>query len=114
MFLKSGGKWNGKQIVAKKLLEEIVVGSKANPAYGLTFWLNNKGVNPQGRAIGGAVGAISQNGIAAGVKDLYMAAGAANQRLYIIPSLDMVIVRQGQLAKFDDAAFIGRLVAGTK
>lgn len=114
LFLKSGGKWNGKQIVAKKLLEEIVVGSKANPAYGLTFWLNNKGVNPQGRAIGGAVGAISQNGIAAGVKDLYMAAGAANQRLYIIPSLDMVIVRQGQLAKFDDAAFIGRLVAGTK
>lgn len=114
LFLKNGGKWNGKQIVAKKLLDELVVGSKANPAYGITFWLNNKGVNPQGRAIGGAVGAISQNGIAAGVKDLYMAAGAANQRLYIIPSLDMVVVRQGQLAKFDDAEFIRRLVTGTK
>ena len=114
LFLKSGGKWNGKQIVAKKLLDELVVGSKANPAYGITFWLNNKGINPQGRAIGEAVEAISQNGIAAGVKDLYMAAGAANQRLYIIPSLDMVIVRQGQLAKFDDAEFIRRLVLGTK
>lgn len=114
LFLKSGGKWNGKQIVAKKLLEELVVGSKTNPAYGITFWLNNKGVNPQGSAIGGAVGAISQNGIAVGVKDLYMAAGAANQRLYIIPSLDMVIVRQGQLAQYDDAVFIRRLVLGTK
>jgi CubicO group peptidase (beta-lactamase class C family) len=114
LFLKNGGKWNGKQIVAKKLVDELVVGSKVNAAYGITFWLNNKGVNPQGRAIGGAVGAISQNGIAAGVKDLYMAAGAANQRLYIIPSLDMVVVRQGQLAKFDDAEFIRRLVTGTK
>jgi CubicO group peptidase (beta-lactamase class C family) len=114
LFLKNGGTWNGKQIVAKKLLDELVVGSKANPAYGITFWLNNKGVNPQGRAIGGAVEAISQNGIAAGVKDLYMAAGAANQRLYIIPSLDLVVVRQGQMAKYDDAEFIRRLVAGTK
>lgn len=114
LFLKNGGKWNGKQIVAKKLLDELVVGSKANPAYGITFWLNNKGVNPQGRAIGGAVGAISENGIAVGVKDLFMAAGAANQRLYIIPSLDMVVVRQGQLAKYDDAEFIRRLVTGIK
>ncbi len=114
LFLKNGGKWNGKQIVAKKLLDELVVGSKANPAYGITFWLNNKGVNPQGRAIGGAVGTISQNGIATGVKDLYMAAGAGNQRLYVIPSLDMVVVRQGQMAQFDDSEFIRRLVAGTK
>ena len=114
LFLKNGGKWNGKQIVARKLLDQLVVGSKANAAYGITFWLNNKGVNPQGRAIGGAVEEISKNGIADGVKNIYMAAGAGNQRLYVIPSLDMVVVRQGQMARFDDAEFMRRLVAGTK
>lgn len=114
LFLKNGGKWNGRQIIAKKLLGELVIGSKANPAYGITLWLNNKGVNAQGRAIGGAVEAISKNGIADGVKDLYMAAGAGNQRLYIIPSLDMVVVRQGQMARYGDAEFIRRLVLGTR
>ena len=49
-FLKNGGKWNGKQIVPKKLLDELVVGSKANPAYGMTFWLNHAGINPRGQA----------------------------------------------------------------
>jgi len=67
-----------------------------------------------GRPIGGAVDAISRNGITAGVPDLFMAAGAANQRLYIIRSLDLVIVRQGQLAKYDDAEFLKRLLLGIK
>jgi len=48
------------------------------------------------------------------VPDLFMAAGAANQRLYIIRSLDLVIVRQGQLAKYDDAEFLKRLLLGIK
>src|SRR5258708_17740761 len=33
LFLKNGGKWNGKQIVKKALLDELVIGSAANPAY---------------------------------------------------------------------------------
>lgn len=114
VFLKNGGKWNGKQIVKKKLLDELVVGSKTNPAYGLTFWLNNPGTDPAGRPMGGGreIDEISDRGIAEGVKDLYMAAGAGKQRLYVIPSLDMVVVRQGQTSQFDDRAFLGRLLLG--
>jgi CubicO group peptidase (beta-lactamase class C family) len=114
MFLKNGGKWNGKQIVKKSLLDELVIGSKANPAYGITFWLNHDGIDPRGRKIGrgNVVNEISERGVATGVPDLYMAAGAANQRLYIIPSVDLVIVRQGRLAKWDDHEFLGRLLAG--
>src|SRR5215470_12836530 len=49
LFMKNGGKWNGKQLIRKDLLDELVKGSKANPAYGITFWLNHPGKNPMGR-----------------------------------------------------------------
>ncbi len=110
VFLKNGGKWNGKQIVNKKLLDELVVGSKVNPAYGMTFWLNKSGTDPAGRPMGG--GETGSNGIADSVKDVYMAAGAGKQRLYVIPSLDMVVVRQGRVSEFDDKAFLARFLTG--
>lgn len=108
-FLKAGGKWGDKQIVPKKLLDQLTVGSKANPAYGLTFWLNRVGIDPRGAATAVRVEA-GAGGDA--VKDLYMAAGAGNQRLYIIPSRDLVIVRQGNFGRFDDREFLGRLIFG--
>ncbi|MBX7053851.1 MAG: beta-lactamase family protein [Pyrinomonadaceae bacterium] len=114
-FLRDHGKWNGKQLIAKKLLDELVVGSKANPAYGLTFWLNRDGKGPAGRpGRRNAVMEISENGIASGLADMYMAAGAGNQRLYIIPSMDMVVVRQAAFGEWDDREFISRLISGKK
>ncbi len=108
MLLKNGGKWNGKQIVAKKLLDELVIGSRANPAYGMTFWLNHEGQSPTGMPT--AMRVEINNGEE--IKDLYMAAGAGNQRLYIIPSKDLVIVRQANFGSFDDREFLGRLIFG--
>jgi len=108
LLLKNGGKWNGKQIIAKKLLDELVVGSKANPAYGITFWLNAEGKSPTGMPT--AMRVETNNGQE--VKDLYMAAGAGNQRLYIIPSKDLVVVRFGNFGEYDDREFLGRLIFG--
>jgi len=48
-------------------------------------------------------------------EDLFMAAGAGKQRLYVIPSLQLVIVRQGDLRAsrgFSDAEFLDRLLRG--
>jgi len=121
LFLKNGGKWDGKQIIPEKLLKECFVGTKANPSYGLTFWLNANGARngrrqQQGSIFGnrqGDVTEISENGIQPeGPKDLFMAAGAGKQRLYVIPSLDLVIVRQGQQSRFDDKEFLARLLFG--
>ncbi|MBS1794208.1 MAG: serine hydrolase [Acidobacteria bacterium] len=108
LFLKNGGKWNGKQLVAKKLLAELTVGSQANPAYGITFWLNHAGKNPMGMPTEMRV--ETDNGKE--VEDLYMAAGAGNQRLYIIPSKDLVVVRQANFGEYDDREFLGRLLFG--
>ncbi len=112
-LMRDRGKWKGKQIIAAKLIDELTVGSKANAAYGITFWLNkNGGKGPSGRAIGGAVEDIMKNGIANDAADLFMAAGAGNQRLYILRSLDMVIVRQGAFGDWDDREFISLLLTG--
>ena len=35
-----------------------------------------------------------------------MAAGAGNQRLYVIPSEDMVVVRFGAFGDYDDREFV--------
>jgi len=124
-MLKDGGKWNGKQIIKKSLLDELTKGSKANPNYGITFWLNRSHtgqanvVDTTGR-LRNIMGdedvgttAISKHGIDKRIaNDLYMAAGAANQRLYIIPSQDLVIVRQGRMTRFDDRKFLSLLLTG--
>ncbi len=126
-LMLNGGKWNGKQIVAKKLLDELVVGSIANPNYGLTFWLNR---SSEGKALLAEkpksrlqelldlmpeTDEISQNGFGKELpRDLYAAAGAGKQRLYVIPSLKMVIVRQGRQARFKDGEFLKLLLFGKR
>ncbi|NOT46867.1 MAG: serine hydrolase [Acidobacteria bacterium] len=116
LLLKNGGKWNGKQLIKKSLLDELVKGSTTNPAYGVTFWLNHSGSNPAGQPIGNGreIDEISSRGIADNASDLYMAAGAGKQRLYIIPSQDLVVVRQGRMSQFDDRDFLRRLLTGTE
>ncbi|HEX8289847.1 MAG TPA: serine hydrolase [Pyrinomonadaceae bacterium] len=127
-FVESDGRWNGKQIIAKKLLDETLVGTKTNPNYGLTFWLNrsNDGkanvaekTNGRRQDVQDALGIepettrISQEGIAAELpKDTFMAAGAGKQRLYVIPSMNLVIVRQGRQGRFEDREFLLRLLFG--
>jgi CubicO group peptidase (beta-lactamase class C family) len=120
-FIYQGGKWNGKQIVSKRLLEECFVGTKANPNYGLTFWLNrssdgsaNVAENRRLRAmldIEPETTRMSEEGLGARLpKDVVMAAGAGKQRLYVIPSQDLVIVRQGRQSRFDDQEFLSKLL----
>lgn len=109
-FLKNHGKWDGKQIIDAKLLDELVIGSKANPAYGLTFWLNAAGISPSGgerKDLAAKNGENKQPGA-----DVYMAAGAGNQRLYVIPSHDLVVVRFGAFGGYDDREFLSKLLLG--
>src|SRR5262245_42663257 len=109
-LLLNGGKYQRRQIVRQELLQ--FVGSKANPGYGFTAWLNQ----PGGRSSAGR-GAASNAGDKGGwiypaeLPDIYMAAGAGAQRLYIIPSRRTVIVRFGQSPRFIDREFLAHLLA---
>ena len=71
------------------MLKECFVGSRANPNYGITFWLKEAGNAPN---------------------DLVFARGLGSQRLYIIPSLELIVVQFAETEIFDDARFMGRLL----
>jgi len=99
-LLRLGGSWKGKQLVKKELLAQCYQGSEANPAYGLTFWLPAAGLDPSG--------AKTQ---ALAPKDMVFAAGFANQRLYVLPTQGLVVVRQGKNhIGWSDGVFLARLL----
>ncbi len=91
------GEWKGKQLLPSGLLETCSEGSKAMPAYGLTFWLNNpvpfKLFWQLPFALRRNVFDKDRTVYPGGPKDLIIAAGHDENRLYIIPSKSLVIVR---------------------
>ena len=93
------GSWNGKEIIPADKLEKCFVGTKANPIYGLNWWLI--GLNQQETPNVPKIPA-----------DTVAAMGKGKQRLYIIPSLNMVVVRQGTGQSFQDNDFLNRLLFG--
>jgi hypothetical protein len=102
-FVRGGGKLDGKPLVDELAFAELFKGSQANPAYGLTWWLPRS--TPAVDIVTRSTDITSHaNELPA---DMVVAAGAGDQRLYIIPSLRLTIVRQ---AKLDLAA----LAAGEK
>jgi CubicO group peptidase (beta-lactamase class C family) len=113
------GNYHGRQIVPANLLREAFIGSQANPAYGLTFWLNEQSGNLSGEAdMERMLDLPWQNAQWNGVcickdapPDTVVALGSHYQRLFIIPSLKAIIVRQGSGGNFSDAQFL-RLVLG--
>jgi CubicO group peptidase (beta-lactamase class C family) len=112
------GSYHGRQIVPAALLREAFAGSPVNPSYGLTFWLNQQASNGREADIERMLDLRWQDADWANVcvcrdapADMAIALGSHYQRLFIIPSLSAVIVRQGMEAKFSDAHFL-RLVLG--
>lgn len=95
-FVRRGGAWDGRTIVQKEILASCFEGTAANPAYGLTFWLNRE-TSPELRALIPQLenGSEYLYDLDYVPKDLVFAAGAGKQRLYILPGPGLVIVRQG-------------------
>lgn len=89
-FILAGGVHRGKALVDPAALAANFKPSSANPGYGLTWWIPRPGMIGPGPRSGVAGEAVSLSGLG----KLYMAAGAGNQRLYLLPDQDLVIVRQ--------------------
>ncbi|MCZ8208408.1 MAG: serine hydrolase [Aquidulcibacter sp.] len=89
-FVLAGGVHQGRALVDPVALQANFEASSANPGYGLTWWIPRPGMIGPGPRSGIAGEAVSLSGLGT----LYMAAGAGNQRLYLLPDQDMVIVRQ--------------------
>ena len=114
-FVMQGGEGR----VDAAALAECFEPSRANPGYGLSWWLLRDGLVPPGRNAGVDVDAA----LAARFGSISMAAGAGNQRLYLIERPQLVVVRQAtgilqalmgraRGPRWSDAEFLRALLAG--
>ena len=112
-FIRREGNWNHQPILDPALLRDCFKGSKANPAYGLTWWVKSPVSEELIRDADAEVtkhwGKVANSDWLPG--DLAAALGAGQQRLYIMPSLKLVIVRHGNANEgFSDLEFLGLLL----
>lgn len=91
------GTWGNRKILDPALIQQMLTPSPANPRYGLGWWLNP---GPEDDSTGPLPGVPA---------DLVMAAGAGDQRLYVVPSRGLVVVRFGEEESFEDREFLTRL-----
>ncbi|HYZ91146.1 MAG TPA: serine hydrolase [Actinomycetota bacterium] len=91
-----GGRWGGRLLISKAYMRQFSTSAPTNRAYGFLTWLNGKDSyvlpGPNGRDRG--KGWVTVNA----PRDAIIFAGQDEQRIYVIPSLDMVVVRLGQKA----------------
>lgn len=115
-FLAQYGQWEGKQIVRRDLMQACFQPSGANPGMGLGIWLNQPGgfgvIDAQRASPGAPAGFI----FPWGHRDMVGAMGAGKNRMYVIPSQSLVVVRQaiGRKDKYVDSEFLALVLAGAQ
>ena len=119
-MISQGGVWSGTRILDQNKLRECVTyNNPALASYGLSFWNNRSMATTYQAGIDEVPPGVLVNGtpqIAPDAPlDMYMAAGAMDQRLYIIPSLSLVVLRFGNgTGNWSDNEFLKRLLNGNK
>jgi len=104
LMIQAGGFWNDQKIIADQdfLADMLQPSQTLNPAYGYLWWLNG-----QGSSLSAGARATRTDGwlIAAAPADLVTMQGAHDRKLYIVPSLGLVITRLGAAGGDDSASF---------
>ena len=95
-MIAAGGRWGQDTLLKDRTYFQQMISpsQNLNPAYGYLWWLNGQSSFriPQT--------SLSFNGslIPEAPNDMYMALGRDDQKIYIVPSLDLVIIRLGEAA----------------
>jgi CubicO group peptidase (beta-lactamase class C family) len=114
ILVRDRGRWRGQSLIDAEHLDACFEGSAPQPRFGLALWLNvsdGPDVRPPRSAAADARGADVF--YPDGLEDLVVAAGSGNQRLYVIPSADLVVVRFGVPDReWRDREFLDHLIAG--
>jgi CubicO group peptidase (beta-lactamase class C family) len=99
-LLLQDGVWSGRPLIAPWLVKEFQTAAPTNPAYSLFFWVNsgdtliNATVDKRDVRDGGLIPGAP--------KDLYEMNGLFGQRVTIIPSLGLVLTRNGPVSGGQD------------
>ena len=111
LLIANKGKWKNTQILNEKYWNDATATSQnINLGYGYLWWINGKSSYhlPQSQL------QISGSIIPSAPNDMYMALGKNDQKIYIVPSKKMVIIRMGDaadgsnfaLSDFDNALWV--------
>jgi CubicO group peptidase (beta-lactamase class C family) len=118
MILRQGN-WNGKQLVSKNWIEESTKpwNEKVNPSYGRLWWLNAGDFHYLPANPARTDGSIFPKC----PEDAFAALGKDDKKIYVAPSLDLVVVRLGGSANSAapavsgfDGAFFGKICESFK
>ena len=95
LLMYNKGKWESNQVLNENYFNDATSTSQnINLVYGYLWWLNGKASYhlPQTQ--------LQYNGsiIPTGPNDMYMALGKNDQKIYVIPSKKMVVIRMGDAA----------------
>ena len=91
----NNGNWNDTQIINTSYLNQATNTSQnINLSYGYLWWLNGKSSYRLPQTQLQFAGSL----IASGSNDMYMALGKDDQKIYVVPSQNIVVVRQGNTA----------------
>ena len=104
---------NGRRIVPEEWIASIRRPAPSNPNYGFLTWLGNEYVEQRSYNSKASLRAYHSEPFAA--DDVMYFDGFGGQRVYIIPSAEMVVVRTGSIAgDWNDARLPNLLLAGLR
>lgn len=100
-LIAGDGRFRGRTVIPANWLNQCFQGSRANPAYGLTFWLNAPVPAGGIKSFGGGPTQLvrAPRMFPSLPPSMVMAAGKGGQRLYILRDQDMVV---GRLSRGSD------------
>jgi CubicO group peptidase (beta-lactamase class C family) len=94
-FMRLGGKWQGKQLVDPATLAQLTRSGPVNASYGISWWVEGARGSADARDPVSATVDLTRHA-AELPPGIFLAAGTGNQRLYVIPSERLVVVRQAE------------------
>ena len=110
-LLLNKGQVNDRQIIPEEWLKEMTTPSPTNPRYGLLTWIGTDYVEARTLEAFKGFAAVAENPFDAG--DIIYFDGLGGQRVYVIPSAELVIVRTGVLAwEWNDTRLPNLILAG--
>ncbi|WP_412476003.1 serine hydrolase domain-containing protein [Flavobacterium sp. TBRC 19031] len=96
------GKWDGTTIVSSAYFNQATTTSQnLNQAYGYLWWLNGKNTY----RLPGLQLQFNGTLIPNAPSDMYAALGKNDQKIYVVPSMKMVIIRMGEVANPENPTF---------
>lgn len=101
LLMAAKGKWESTQIVSENFINEATnISQNINNSYGYLWWLNGKSSYhlPQSQI------EFNESLIPNAPNDMIAALGKNDQKIYIVPSKDLVIIRMGEAANTSNFA----------